>query len=86
MATGETGFSDVVYDLIAVQYHALKAGQDYGQYVRDAKNAGYDGSSCRQAAARSPSRLASSGYVSERHLTEACCPWEDRLTLVHRRH
>ena len=42
MATGETGFSDVVYDLVSVQYHALKAGHDYGQYVRDAKNAGLD--------------------------------------------
>jgi hypothetical protein len=39
MATGETGFSDVFYDLVAVQYHALKAGHDYGQYVRDAENA-----------------------------------------------
>ena len=42
MATGETGFSDVIFDLVSVQYHALKAGHDYGQYVRDAKNAGYD--------------------------------------------
>lgn len=42
LATGETGFSDVIYDLISVQYHSLKAGHDYGQYVRDAKNAGYD--------------------------------------------
>ena len=40
MATGETGFEDVTYDLISVQYHALKAGHDYGQYVRDAQNAG----------------------------------------------
>jgi rubrerythrin len=40
MATGETGFDDVTYDLISVQYHALKAGHDYGQYVRDADNAG----------------------------------------------
>jgi len=40
MATGETGFDDVSYDLISVQYHSLKAGHDYGQYVRDAKNAG----------------------------------------------
>jgi len=23
-----------------VQYHSLKAGHDYGQYVRDAENAG----------------------------------------------
>ena len=42
MATGETGFEDVTYDLISVQYHSLKAGHDYGQYVRDAKNAGLD--------------------------------------------
>jgi rubrerythrin len=42
MATGETGFDDVTYDLIAVQYHALKAGHDYGQYVRDARNAGQE--------------------------------------------
>ena len=40
MATGETGFDDVSFDLISVQYHALKAGHDYGQYVRDANNAG----------------------------------------------
>jgi rubrerythrin len=39
MATGETGFDDVTYDLISVQYHSLKAGHDYGQYVRDADNA-----------------------------------------------
>ncbi|VTR77278.1 acyl carrier protein [Cellulomonas hominis] len=42
MATGETGFDDVTYDLISVQYHSLKAGHDYGQYVRDARNAGED--------------------------------------------
>jgi hypothetical protein len=42
MATGETGFDDVSFDLISVQYHALKAGHDYGQYVRDAKNASLD--------------------------------------------
>jgi rubrerythrin len=40
MATGETGFDDVTFDLISLQYHSLKAGHDYGQYVRDAKNAG----------------------------------------------
>jgi hypothetical protein len=40
MATGETGFDDVTYDLISVQYHSLKAGHDYGQYVRDARTAG----------------------------------------------
>jgi rubrerythrin len=42
MATGETGFDDVTYDLVSVQYHSLKAGHDYGQYVRDADNAGQD--------------------------------------------
>jgi rubrerythrin len=42
MATGETGFDDVSFDLISVQYHSLKAGHDYGQYVRDARNAGED--------------------------------------------
>jgi hypothetical protein len=39
MATGETGFDDVTFHLISVQYHALKAGHDCGQYVRDARNA-----------------------------------------------
>lgn len=42
MATGETGFDDVTFDLISMQYHALKAGHDYGQYARDAKNGGED--------------------------------------------
>ncbi len=42
MGTGETGFGDVEFDLISLQYHSLKAGHDYGQYVRDAKNAGLD--------------------------------------------
>jgi bacterioferritin (cytochrome b1) len=42
MATGETGFDDVTFDLISVQYHSLKGGHDYGQYVRDARNAGKD--------------------------------------------
>ncbi|MEH3032812.1 MAG: hypothetical protein PGN07_01940 [Aeromicrobium erythreum] len=42
MSTGQTGFDDVTFDLISVQYHALKAGHDYGQYVRDARNAGRD--------------------------------------------
>ena len=42
LATGETGFADVFYDLVSVQYHSLKADHDYGQYVRDAENAGLD--------------------------------------------
>ena len=40
MPAGQTGFDDVTFDLISVQYHSLKAGHDYGQYVRDAENAG----------------------------------------------
>jgi rubrerythrin len=40
MATAETGFDDVTFDLISLQYHSLKAGHDYGQYLRDADNAG----------------------------------------------
>ncbi len=42
MATGETGFDHVAYDLVSVQYHSLKAGHEYGQYVRDAKSARLD--------------------------------------------
>ena len=42
MPAGQTGFDDVTYDLVSVQYHSLKAGHDYGQYVRDARNAGRD--------------------------------------------
>ena len=42
MPSGETGFDDVSFDVISVQYHSLKAGHDYGQYVRDARNAGLD--------------------------------------------
>jgi len=40
MPAGQTGFDDVTFDLVSVQYHSLKAGHDYGQYVRDARNAG----------------------------------------------
>lgn len=40
MPAGQTGFDDVTFDLISVQYHSLKAGHDDGQYVRDARNAG----------------------------------------------
>jgi rubrerythrin len=40
MPAGQTGFDDITFDLISVQYHSLKAGHDYGQYVRDAHTAG----------------------------------------------
>lgn len=42
MTAGETGFADVTFDLISVQYHALKAGHDYATYVQDARQAGRD--------------------------------------------
>lgn len=38
MATDSTPANDLVYDLISVQYHALKAGDVYERYVRDAGN------------------------------------------------
>jgi hypothetical protein len=41
MAAGEMGFSDVIYDLVSVQYHALKGGYVYGQYARDAEIEGH---------------------------------------------
>jgi hypothetical protein len=37
MATGETGFDDVSFDLISLQYHSLKAGHDYGHATRAAR-------------------------------------------------
>ncbi len=40
MATGDTSVADVIFALVLVQYHALNAGRDYAQYVRDAENAG----------------------------------------------
>lgn len=36
----ETGFSDVMYDLVAVQYHALKGGQNNAKYIEDARSSG----------------------------------------------
>ncbi len=64
MATGETGFDDVTYDLISVQYHALKGGHDYGQYVRDAENAAgrtsprSSGRSCRRTPSEAPGAMS----------------------------
>lgn len=31
-----TGASDVVYDLVSIQYHALKGAQVYDQFINDA--------------------------------------------------
>jgi hypothetical protein len=40
MATGETGFDDVTFDVISLQYHSSEAGHDDGQYVRDVAQPG----------------------------------------------
>lgn len=36
MGSEHTPADDIVYDLISVQYHALKAAQTYDKYVQDA--------------------------------------------------
>jgi hypothetical protein len=36
MASSHTPADDVVYDLVSVQYHALKAAQLYDRYSQDA--------------------------------------------------
>ena len=36
MATQHSPADDIVYDLVSVQYHALKAAQAYDSYVEDA--------------------------------------------------
>jgi hypothetical protein len=37
MATHHSPADDIVFDLVSVQYHALKAAQAYDSYVRDAE-------------------------------------------------
>ncbi|MGY4642332.1 acyl carrier protein [Cellulomonas sp. URHB0016] len=82
MATGETGFDDVTFDLISLQYHSLKAGHDYGQYVRDARNAGKDDiASFFEQVMSEDSRRAQQchEYLSEltQHGTSATSPQRD---------
>jgi hypothetical protein len=36
MAT--TGASDIVYDLVSIQYHALKGAQVYDKFLKDASD------------------------------------------------
>ncbi len=36
MASSHSPADDVVYDLVSIQYHALKAAQTYGKYADDA--------------------------------------------------
>ena len=37
MGSDHTPADDIVYDLVSIQYHALKAGQTYAQYIEDAE-------------------------------------------------
>jgi hypothetical protein len=37
MAANHSPADDIVFDLVSVQYHALKAAQAYDQYVQDAE-------------------------------------------------
>ncbi len=37
MASQHTPADDIVYDLVSIQYHALKAAQVYDQYIQDAR-------------------------------------------------
>jgi hypothetical protein len=40
MAERTTGVKDEHYDLVSVLYHALKAGDTYDEYIRDAEQSG----------------------------------------------
>ncbi len=37
MGSEHTTADDIVYDIISVQYHALKSAQTYDKYVQDAE-------------------------------------------------
>ncbi|MGW4644357.1 hypothetical protein ACWEN6_37960 [Sphaerisporangium sp. NPDC004334] len=37
MAESHTPADDIVYDLVSIQYHALKGAHVYAQYVEDAE-------------------------------------------------
>lgn len=37
MGTSHTPADDLVYDLVSVQYHALKAAEAYDKYLQDAE-------------------------------------------------
>jgi hypothetical protein len=37
MGTAHTPADDIVYDLVSIQYHALKAAQTYDRYLQDAE-------------------------------------------------
>ncbi len=37
MAESHSPADDIVYDLVSIQYHALKAAQVYAKYIEDAQ-------------------------------------------------
>jgi hypothetical protein len=37
MGSDHTPADDIVYDLVSIQYHSLKAGQTYATYLEDAE-------------------------------------------------
>ncbi len=39
---GSTGATNVVYDLVSIQYHALKGASLYDAFIKDAKACGVD--------------------------------------------
>jgi rubrerythrin len=42
MASQHTTADDIVYNLISIQYHALKAAQVYDKYAEDARSHGHE--------------------------------------------
>lgn len=38
MAESHTPADDIIYDLVSIQYHALKGGQLYAQFAKDAED------------------------------------------------
>ena len=38
MGSDHTPADDIVYDLVSIQYHALKAGDTYGKFLQDAED------------------------------------------------
>jgi hypothetical protein len=38
MASNHSPADDIVYDLVSIQYHALKAAELYDKYLRDAED------------------------------------------------
>ena len=38
--TGNTGTSDLTYNLVSILYHALQGAETYDQYIQDAEGSG----------------------------------------------